>query len=580
MRPFTVITRAIRPLPAICVVTAFALNSACAAGTNHDLLVYNARIWTGDARHPEADAFLVRDGRFAYVGTQADARERISANARQLDAKGRRIVPGLIDAHLHLIGGGQQLAQLDLRSVPDRAAFIKAIAEAADAKRGSGEWLLGGRWSTESWPDSSQPTREWIDDVTRDVPVLLYRMDGHAALVNTAALKIARIDEKGPADPPGGRIERDASTKAPTGILKESAIELVARHVPAPSDKMLDEAVRRATAHALAHGLTCVNTMENWRAFEAFDRARKRGELPIRIRQFVHETDWVAYLPRVEASRKDGRLRIVGFKEYADGSLGSRTAYMAKPYADAPATNPQNRGLLREAMLHQDRFERMCDRVMKAGYIPAVHAIGDEANHEMLDIYQAIKKKRGKSEPLIDSAVHPRLAPRIEHAQHLLPQDIRRFGSIPVVASMQPLHKADDGRYAEKAIGAERCKTSYAYRSLMDAGALVCFGSDWPVVSLDPFRGIHSAVTGETLDGKVFVPEQNISVREALKGYTINAARAAGDTELGKIARGMHADFVILDRDILSIPHDAIADTHVIATYVEGEPQFESIDRN
>lgn len=568
MRPFTDTSRFARWL--LCVPALLVIGGGCAQTYPSNLVVYNAHVWTGDPDHPEADAFVVRNGEFVFVGSSSEAKTQ-AGDTRLIDAEGRRIVPGLIDAHLHLLGGGRQLARLDLRPVANRAAFVDAIANAADTQRAHHEWLLGGRWSTESWPDPTQPDRSWIDEATVGVPVLLHRMDGHAALANSVALARAGIDAAGPADPAGGRIERDPRTGEPTGILKESAIELVARFIPPASDAALDDAVQRATAHALEHGITCVDTMEDWTAFEAFDRARRRGTLRLRIRQFLSEPDWFAMLPRVESARADDRLRIVGFKEYADGSLGSRTAYMASPYADAVNGN---RGLLREAMLDQERFRRMCDVVMQAGYIPAVHAIGDEANHEVLDVYAAVKAKRSTSVPLIVNKSHSWLAPRIEHAQHLLPGDIARFGTIPVVASMQPYHKADDGRYAELAIGAERCRTSYAFRSLIDAGTLVCFGSDWPVVTLNPFMGIHSAVTGKTIDGKVFGAEQNIRVAEALAAYTRSAARAAGDTRVGRIAKGMLADFVILDRDILTVPHDAIADTRVLATYVGGEKQF------
>jgi hypothetical protein len=309
--------------------------------------------------------------------------------------------------------------------------------------------------------------------------------------------------------------------------------------------------------------------MEDWAAYEVFDRARRRGELTLRIRQYLSEPDWEGMLQRVEATEKDEWLRIVGFKEYADGSLGSRTAYMAAPYLDNPPDQRDWRGLLREGMLDRAALEKKCQTVYDAKYTPAIHAIGDRANHEVLNIYGRLQYKQPVGSTLGTTGWTGRA--RIEHAQHLLAEDIARFKDFRVTASMQPLHKADDARYCEQAVGFERCKTSYAYRSLIDAGALVVFGSDWPVVSLDPFRGIHAAVTAKSVDGIEFIPGQRITVAEALSAYTQKAAFASGASHGGIIARSQPADFVILNRDLLSIPPDEIAGINVLATYVAGK---------
>jgi len=531
------------------------------AGCGADLIVLNAHVWTADRDRPEATAFVVREGRFVCVGNADDVRAWRGARTRVIDAGGRRVIPGVCDAHLHLISGGLQLARLNLRDVADRAEFIARVAGRA-ASAAPGEWILGGRWSTESWPDATQPSRDWIDAVTGDVPVLLSRMDGHGALANSAALRIAAINRTGPPDPAGGEIVRDPETGEPTGLLRDAAIDLVASHAPRPSRRQIDEALRAAMREANRHGVTSVHTMSPWSAVAAVDRARRAEALTLRVRVYVSEDDWTAYIDRVKHHRGDDWLRICGFKQFMDGSLGSRTAYMAAPFADNPPDQPDRRGLLSAIAQTKGRLQQMCEAVCDAGFTPAIHAIGDQANHLVLDIYEKVGRSRSAAAPVRF---------RIEHAQHLLPGDIARFAALGVIASMQPLHKADDGRYAERAIGAVRCRTSYAFRSLLDAGARVAFGSDWPVVTLNPFKGIRAAVTGRTLDGALFVPEQSLSVPEALRAYTIGGADAAGDADrLGRIRTGLLADFVILEDDVLTVEPAALGDVRVRATYVEG----------
>lgn len=543
------------------VVTLTAAGLGCNAGrSGESYIVVNARIWTSDPARPSAEAFVVRGGRFVYVGDATTARRRGGEQASVIDLEGARIIPGIIDAHLHLLSGGLQLSRLNLRNVPDRAAFIEKVAEHA-SRAPAGQWILGGRWSTESWPDSSQPTKAWIDVVTAEHPVLLSRMDGHGALANSVALRLAGIDRGGPPDPVGGRIERDPETGEPTGILQDAAIDLVTIHIPAPSAGANDAALIAAMREANRHGITCVHTMSDWAALATFARARTAGRLTVRIRQCVSEEAWSDYLQRARQHPNDDWLRVVGLKQFADGSLGSRTAYMTEPFTDNSPDRPDWCGLPGAALADAAKLETLCVRCDAEGLSPAVHAIGDRANHEILNIYAAVTKANGPS---------PTRRLRIEHAQHLLPTDIPRFAGLGVVASMQPLHKADDGRYAERAIGSDRCDTSYAFRSLLDTGAHVAFGSDWPVVSLNPFLGIHAAVTGETLDGKTFTPGQNISVAEALRAYTSGGAYAAGDERLGMIANDHLADFAVLDADVLKVSLSALKSLGVKATYVAG----------
>lgn len=564
-----------------------------------NLVVYNAKVWTGNPASPIADSFRIEDGKFVAVGSGLEkaCTPHLDSNTKYLDAGGARILPGLIDAHLHLLGGGLQLSRINLRDVPDRAAFIAAVAERA-RQTPKGQWIQGGRWSTESWPDPAQPTREWIDAVTADHPVLLSRMDGHGALANSVALKLAGIDAHGPADPPGGQIERDRTTGEPTGILKDAAIDLVSDLIPVPSAAQLDAALKAAMVEANCHGITSVHTMSEYRELAPIDRARDAGSLTLRVRFFISEDNWPDYIDRAKNHRNDDMVRVCGFKQYADGSLGSRTAYMHMPYSDNPPEKKDWRGLPR-AFIGVDKphkqsktdeawlsdLDKMCQAAMGPGLSIAIHAIGDEANRVVLDKYAywfgnqfGPPEAREKGPDEVPRQVIGTFNPpdgmrlRIEHAQHLLSADIDRFARLGVVASMQPLHKADDARYAEKAIGPDRCRTSYAFRSLLDAGAHVAFGSDWPVVSLNPFLGMHTAVTALSVDGKVFVPEQKISLEETLAAYTSGAAYAAGDElTLGAISPGYAADFVILDRDILELPPEEIPSVGVSATYVGGK---------
>jgi predicted amidohydrolase YtcJ len=553
------------------------------AANEVDLVVVNARVWTGDPAKPAATSFAVKDGRFVRIGDDAAIQSLAGQSTKVVDAGQRRVIPGICDSHLHLVSGGLFLSRINLRKAANRDEFIEAVRLAAE-RLPPGDWMQGGRWSTESWPDPAQPTKAWIDDVTGERPVLLSRMDGHGALANSAALRIAGIDRAGPADPIGGLIERDLATREPTGILKDTAIELVSRHVPAPSADALANALQAAMEEANRHGVTSVHTMSEWSDMRAIEAAQAAGDLTLRIRVYVSEGDWQAHLAGIQAFEAraaqtgDEWVKICGFKEYADGSLGSRSAYMAAAFAD----QPENRGLARPVLMIPGALEAKCRMAVENGLAPAIHAIGDQANHEVLDVYERVvganKGRVGKSavRGRSPSETAPTLPghgvrPRIEHAQHLLPADIERFARLGVVASMQPLHKADDGRYAEQAIGTQRCRTSYAFDSLLKAGACVAFGSDWPVVSLNPFPGIHAAVTGKTLDGKVFVPQQNISVEQALACYTSGGPQAAGDeNKLGSIREGFLADFVVLEEDVLGMSPDSITGVGVVSTFISG----------
>jgi hypothetical protein len=537
-----------------------------------DLVITNAQIWTGVKRPkpgvPEPMAVAVTDGLIAATGSDEEMRSRIVPHTRVIDAEGRRLIPGITDSHTHLVSGGFSLTRLSLRDVAGREEFIRAVESAAQQKK-PGEWVQGRGWSTESWAKPEAPNKSWLDPVTPDKPVFLNRMDGHQALVNSAALKLAGIDRSGPPDPTGGEIERDPATREPTGILKESAMGLVRKFIPEPSSQERMDALMRAVRHANSLGVTSVHDMCDPADVAVFREAGKLGSLSLRITAYISVEDWEARIDDVKKLKletaHDPWVRIAGFKGYMDGSLGSRTAYMHDRFADASPNSPYPRGQL-TAFASSGSFVDTVAKADAAGLQLAVHAIGDEACHLLLNAYEEAAKRSGRR-----NAKH-----RIEHTQHLLFGDTLRFQNQAVVASMQPFHKADDGRYAEKALGSDRLKGSYAFKTLTSMGGLVIFGSDWPVATMNPFAGIHAAVTAKTVAGEVWLPAHAIPVTEALRCYTTNPPRAVNqETRLGTIEPEKLGDMVILERDPLVISSENLAEVQVAYTIVGGKVVYE-----
>lgn len=554
---------------AICALANAPFASAQLEVRKADLILVNSRIWTGAAKPsaPEPTALAVIGDSIVEIGRDMDIRQRQGADTLVLDGNGRRVIPGITDSHTHMISGGFQLVRLNLRDVRGRDEFVKAVETAAQGKKKS-DWVLGGRWSVESWKSPETPRARWVDPATGDTPVFLSRMDGHEALVNSAALKLAGIDKAGPADPAGGEIERDPTTREPTGILKESAMDLVRKLIPEPSAKERYEALLRAVQYANSLGVTSVHDMSQLADLDAFKLAQTKGELTIRITSYLNVDDWSKNAGQVAETRlgMDSKLLyLAGFKGFMDGSLGSRNAYMFEPYADFAPQTPYPRGQLTAFAASTESFQKQVADADAKGMQLAVHAIGDHANHLLLDAYESAMKKNDTKDP----------RHRVEHAQHLLIDDIPRFAKLGVVASMQPYHKADDGRYAEKALGSERLQGSYAFRQLVDAGALLIFGSDWPVVTVNPFAGIDSAVNANTLAGKVWLPSHSLTTEEALRAYTVLPPRAIhrGAT-LGVLEAPKFADFVILKDDPLTIPPDRLGRVRVSQTIVAGKVVF------
>ena len=526
--------------------------------------VVNAKVWTGDPMLPWAEALAAVGETITSVGTSDEIR-REASGAEIIDAGGRLVVPGFIDTHVHFVDGGFRLASVQLRDARTRDEFVNRI-KAFAATVPAGTWITGGDWDHSLW-GGELPRRDWIDAVTPNNPVWINRLDGHMSLANSVALEAASIT-RATADVAGGEIVR-AANGDPTGVLKDNAMGLVDKVVPPPSDEMRDRALAAAMKYVNEQGVTSVHNMGTWEDLATFARARTGNTLSTRIYGVVPLADWERLrdlVNRREHGGDDGRgdawLRVGGLKGFVDGSLGSHTAAFHQPFNDSP----KDKGLL--VNTPEDLY-RWISGADKAGLHVMVHAIGDRANGLLLDIYDRVARENGARDRRF----------RIEHAQHLAAADIPRFAQLGVIASMQPYHAVDDGRWAEKYIG-DRIRTTYAFRSLLDVKAHLAFGSDWFVAPPTPLEGIYAAVTRRTLDDRNpggWVPEQKINVEEALVAYTRAAAHASfEETQKGTIAPGMLADLVVIDRDLRAIPPEQIRDAKVIRTVVSGKTVYES----
>jgi predicted amidohydrolase YtcJ len=529
-----------------------------------DLVIFNAVVHTMDSSQPLVEAVAIHSNRIVAVGSSNDIRKMAASNTRLIDAKKRLIVPGFNDAHTHFLSGGFQLSSVDLRDANTPKEFADRIQSFA-AKLPKGRWVTGGDWDHERWPDTKLPTKDLIDSFTPDTPVFVSRLDGHMALANSLALKLAGVTRE-TQDPAGGVIVRDPKTGEPTGVLKDAAMSFVWKVVsPATFDEKL-AAARAATNYAASLGVTSVQDMSAGTDVGIYQTLLDRGELKTRIYA-------VAPLPAWERLARTGvrahfgseMLRVGGLKGFSDGSLGSTTALFYDPYLDEPST----KGIAVDEMYPEGA---MLDRVRgadKAGLQTMIHAIGDRANDLILTIFETVERENGSRDRRF----------RIEHAQHLRQQDLARFKQTKVIASMQPYHAIDDGRWAEKRIGKERAKGTYAFRSLLDAGATLAFGTDWTVAPLNPMFSVYAAVTRRTLDGKNsngWVPEQKISVEEAVRAYTVGSAYAEfQDTVKGSITVGKLADLVILSQDVFKIDPKEIENVKVVITIVDGRVVYE-----
>ena len=529
-----------------------------------DIVYLHGKIWTGNRLQAETEALAVWHGRILALGRDAEIQPLVGPSTKVVDLLSRRVVPGFYDSHLHLLASGLRRNEVQLKDAKDETDFGKRIKE-FDLKLSFDDWLLGGEWDHDRAFNGTLPSAELLDKYVRNRPVFLRRYDGHMAVVNSHTLELAGITAATP-DPPGGVIYRKPGSKEPTGLLRDNAMDLVEKHIPPPSQSAIVEAVGRGLSEARGNGITSLQDMDGSdpatrkKLFRLYQQLARAGQLTVRIdfRWPLAEWSKLAELG-VESGLGDDWVRIGGVKGFVDGSLGSSTARMFEPFVNEPTSRGvfvTPREKLREYILGAD----------KAGLSIAIHAIGDEGNALVLDLFAEAIQRNGPGDHRF----------RIEHAQHLRPQDYVRFSQLGVIASMQPYHVIDDGRWAEGRIGKKRCANSYAFRSLLDAKAHLAFGSDWSVAPLSPLLGIDAAVNRRTLDGKNpdgWFPEQRITVAEALEAYTLGSAFAAfEDKDRGSLEIGKLADFVVLSRDILApAERSRITETEVSITVVGGE---------
>jgi len=544
---------------AIIVTLLFACTEASDNTEPADKIYFNAKIWTGDSTNAWADALATKGDEIMYVGK--DHQSFKGSQTEMIDVGGKLMLPGFIDNHTHFLSGGYTLSGVDLHKAKTKQEFISILKEFCE-KYKDDRWILGGNWDHEAW-GGELPARSWIDSVTGNHPLFVNRSDGHMALANSLALKIAVVDNKTKV-PAGGEMPKDASGEF-TGVFKDEAMNLIYKVIPDPTEKELDEYLNAAIHHAFENGVTQVHDMGSyggWLDLATYRRNYQNKKLDLRIYSFVPLSTWARLDSFCKKEGKgDDMLRWGGLKGFMDGSLGSTTAWFYQPFLD----NPKSSGL------YVTDTTKMHDWVLaadSAGLHIAVHAIGDRANDFILNVFE-----EAENNILRDHRF------RVEHAQHLTQQAIPRFAQLHVIPSMQPYHAIDDGRWAYKRLDNARLKGTYAFKSLLDTKANLTFGSDWFVAPLIPIEGIYAAVTRRTLDDKNptgWYPEQKISVEQAVKCYTANNAYAGfQENKLGVLKKGMLADLIVLDENIFEIAPDLIKNVKVIRTIVNGKQVYE-----
>lgn len=549
------------------VLLSLAISASAQSKPAADLIITNAKIWTVDKTRPQAESLAVLRDRIVAVGNSTEVDAWHGPQTKVIDAQGKLLLPGFNDAHVHFVDGGDHLQSVQLKDAATPQEFAHRIEERAKITP-KGEWITGGDWDEQKWSPADLPTKELVDPVTPETPVWVNRYDGHESLANSVTLRLANITSKTP-DPPGGQIVHDAQGN-PTGILRDAAQDLVGKVMPAMSREHRMRSIRRALEHAASLGVTSVQDMNpTYDDVKAYSELAEQGALTTRIYVAPMETGWRDQAKiGVRHGFGTAYFRMGAVKGYADGSLGSETAYFFDPYTDAP----QSHGLLSDEMHPVSAMRQRLQGADAAGLQLCIHAIGDRAISMTLDMFEQIEKANGKRDRRW----------RIEHSQHMAAKDFARYARLGVIASVQPYHAIDDGRWAEKRIGPDRIKRTYAFRTFLEHGVKLAFGTDWSVAPLNPMWGIYAAVTRATLDGKNpngWVPEEKLSVAESVEAYTMGSAYAEfQEKEKGSITAGKLADFVVLSDDIFKIPLTAIKDVKVEATFVGGKVVYGGLE--
>jgi len=534
----------------------FFLSSCQKDDINADYLFKNANIWTGNLDKPNANAMAIKGDTILAIGTFKDLQKFIGENTETINIQGNFITPGFIDSHVHLLMGGNSLLNVQLRDANTKEEFIKRIESFSNDLKPN-QWIVEGNWDHTLW-GGELPSKEWIDEFTKENPVAIYRMDGHMILANSAALKIAGIDRNTPKIKNGEIVKNSDGT--PTGILKSEAMYLVLNKIPSLTDSQKEKAIKSAQKYLHSNGVTSIHDVDSLGGFEILKKMYANSELDIRVYSADPLYNWKALSNKEKVNTK--WLKNGLLKGFVDGSLGSHSAAFKEPYSD----KPEDSGIL---TVNIDSLKTWITKADNKNLQITVHAIGDKANNTLLNTYETVIQSNKNKDRRF----------RIEHAQHLDHNDISRFSDLNVIASMQPYHAIDDGRWAENLIGPERIKTTYAFKSLLDAKTTLVFGSDWPVAPASPLYGIYAAVTRQTLDNKNpngWVPKQKITVKQALIAYTKNAAYSAFDEKIkGTLEEGKLADFVILSEDLTKIEPQKIRDVKVLQTFVGGKKVYE-----
>jgi hypothetical protein len=528
-----------------------------------DVLLFNGNILTGEGlltHDPKrVTAIAVRGGVVIVAGTDATVLKLRGPESEVIDLKGAFVMPGFNDAHVHLASAGREKLTIDLVGVGSLAEMKERIAKAARTAP-SGGWLRGRGWDHMLWSSKQLPTRQDLDAITGNRPAIFTRVDGHIAVANTRALELAGIGPGRP-DPSGGKIDRDAQGR-PTGIVRETAVDLVYAKVPPPTHEERRHALELAVEDAVAHGITSAQDYSSWDDFLVFEEMERENKLPARISEWLTFLDPLPVLieQRAHHPANDPMLHTGMLKGFMDGSLGSRTAALNAPYSD----DLGNTGI---PQFDQATLNRMTIERAQAGFQIGFHAIGDHGVKMALDAFVA-------AEAALPDSVTYRF--RIEHDQVVAPTDFARFKWLGVIASMQPNHLLTDMYWAEDRIGPLRAKYSYPWKTFLDQGTVLAFGTDYPVEPVTPFRGLYAAVTRRSEDGtRIYHPEQALTIHQALYAYTQASAFAEHmETKKGKLVPGQFADFVVLDRDLLTATPAEILKTQVLRTVVSGKTVF------